>query len=163
MDYFQSAVTEYLRASRSVFVNTECRIQLDPGDVHAKDRHWYCDAVAVDFRKSTVYLCEITYSTTMHSLFARLQRWEEHWAELRTAVFRDCGIPEDWQVRPWVFIPEQYDPVFKKKTALLKPTAGTSIHMPEPLVTYLESVLPWKYRIHSRGSDALARVPEPPD
>ena len=28
MDYFQGAVTEYLRANRATFVNTECLIQL---------------------------------------------------------------------------------------------------------------------------------------
>jgi hypothetical protein len=29
VDYFQGVVTDYLRASRSVFVNTECCIQLN--------------------------------------------------------------------------------------------------------------------------------------
>ncbi len=41
MDYFQGVVTEYLRAKRSVFVNTEFMISLDEGDKPKKDRHWY--------------------------------------------------------------------------------------------------------------------------
>jgi hypothetical protein len=130
---------------RAVFVNTECLIQLDPGNVPVKDRHWYCDVMAVSFRERTAYLCEVTYSTTLHALLARLQDWRNNWAELRTAVFRDSGIPEGWQIQPWVFIPEKCRPVFKRKFALLTPTIGTNIHMPTPLVTYLEEVVPWKY------------------
>ena len=42
MDYYLGVVTEYLRADRAIFVNTESLIQLDPGDVPVKDRHWYC-------------------------------------------------------------------------------------------------------------------------
>jgi hypothetical protein len=30
MDYYQGVVVEYLRADRSVFVNTECCIELNP-------------------------------------------------------------------------------------------------------------------------------------
>ena len=48
MDYFQGVVTDYLRANRSVFVNTECLIQLDEGNKQLKCRHWFCDAMAVN-------------------------------------------------------------------------------------------------------------------
>jgi len=56
MDYFQGVVTEYLRANRATFVNTECLIQLEAGDTPAKGQHWYCDAVAVNFKEKTVGL-----------------------------------------------------------------------------------------------------------
>jgi hypothetical protein len=63
VDYFQGVVTEYLRADRAVFVNTECCIQLNPLDNPDKSGpHWYCDAVAVNFRDSKVFLCEVSYS-----------------------------------------------------------------------------------------------------
>ena len=155
MDYFQGVVTEYLRAKREVFVNTEFLIQLDPGDVQVKGRSWYCDAVAVSFRDSAVYLCEITYSSSMHALITRVQDWEVHWAELCTAVRRDSGIPKEWHFQPWIFIPEKYHPVFWKKFALLTPAVGTTIHMPKPHETYLESVVPWKYRTWDRKVDVL--------
>ena len=95
MDYFQGVVTEYLRANRAVFVNTECLIQLDEGDKQFKDRHWYCDAMAVNFKDKAIYLCEITYSGTMQSLVGRLQAWQSNWAELTAAVIRDSGTPRD--------------------------------------------------------------------
>ena len=54
MDYFQGVVTEYLRADRAMFVNTEYLIQLEPGNAPAKNKHWYCDAVAVNMRDNEV-------------------------------------------------------------------------------------------------------------
>jgi len=80
--YFQEIVTEYLRADRAMFVNTECLIQLNPGDVVSKGTHWYCDAVAVNFRESAVYLCEVTYSTSLSALIGRLQAWSSNWVRL---------------------------------------------------------------------------------
>ena len=121
LDYFQGVVTEYLRANRAVFVNTECLIQLDEGDKQFKDRHWYCDAMAVNFKDKAIYLCEITYSGTMQSLVGRLQAWQSNWAELTAAVIRDSGTPRDWTVQPWVFIPQKRRDVFDKKMALAKP------------------------------------------
>ena len=155
MDYFQGVVTEYLRADRAVFVNTEFLIQLDPGDVQVKGRSWYCDAVAVNFRDSAAYLCEITYSSTMHALITRLQDWENHWVEPCAALGRDSGLPQDWSVMPWVFIPTDYHPAYSKKIALLTRSVGASVHMPTPRVTHLESVVPWKYRTWDRKVDAL--------
>ena len=114
LDYFQGVVTEYLRANRSVFVNTECLIQLDEGDRQIKGRHWYCDAMAVNFKESKVYLCETTYSATMQSLLSRLQAWQSNWSELARAVLRDAGAPSDWNVQPWVFIPKGHHDGFAR-------------------------------------------------
>jgi hypothetical protein len=42
MDYFQGVVTDYLRANRATFVNTECCIQLNPGpNPDTGGPHWY--------------------------------------------------------------------------------------------------------------------------
>ena len=105
MDYFQGVVTEFLRADRAVFVNTECLLQIESGDVPAKGRHWYCDAVAVNLREEIAYLCEITYSNTMYSLLTRLNAWRKNWPMVRLAIERDCAVPATWQIQPLVFIP----------------------------------------------------------
>lgn len=158
MDYFQGVVVEYLRANRSVFVNTECLIQLDDIDKQLKDRHWFCDAMAVNFKESAVYLCEITFSVTMHSLLNRLQAWGSNWPELVHAVRRDAGVPSDWSIRPWVFIPQRHHDAFSSKlTQVARSTSGgTSGTMPTPRVTFLEAVLPWEYRSWDRKTDAIA-------
>lgn len=156
MDYFQGVVTEYLRAKRSVFVNTECLLQLDDGKTTPKDRHWYCDIVAVDFSERSVYLCEVTYSATMQSLLARLSAWRQHWPTLLSAIRRDCGIPSDWAVSPWVFIPEKYKEKFVEKIQAQSATANAPGEMPMPRITHLESTLPWNYLITwNRQVDAL--------
>ena len=157
MDYFEGVVTEYLRANRSVFVNTECLIQLDEGNKPLKGRHWYCDAMAVNFRDETIYLCEITYSATMQSLLGRLQAWQNNWNELTAAVLRDAGVPINWKVQPWLFIPKTHHADFVKKSNTQKPQAGVTWNMPAPRVTYLESVVPWEYKnTWDRKIDALA-------
>ena len=157
MDYFQGVVTEYLRANRSVFVNTECLIQLDEGPKQIKDRHWFCDAMAINLKEKTVYLCEITYSATLQSLLSRLHAWQRHWAELAHAVLRDSGAPQDWKVHPWVFIPKMHYESFAKKFSHAQLEPGAGLIMPNPRVTYLESVLPWEYiNTWDRKSDAIA-------
>ena len=63
MDYYQNVVIDYLRADRAVFVNTECCVQINAAEnPDTSGPHWYCDAIACDFRAEQVYLCEITYS-----------------------------------------------------------------------------------------------------
>ena len=157
MDYFQGVVTDYLRANRSVFVNTECLINLDEGDKQLKSRHWFCDAMAVNFKEETVYLCEITYSTTMQSLLGRLNAWQKNWAELTAAVLRDAGIPPDWKVQLWLFIPKKHHELFLKKSTARKPETGVTWQMPAPRITYLESVVPWEYKnTWDRKLDVLA-------
>lgn len=157
MDYFQGVVTEYLRAKRSVFVNTECLISLDEGDKPKKDRHWYCDAMAVDFKGKSVFLCEITYSTTAQSLLSRLQDWRNCWPALASAVRRDSGVPEEWIVSPWVFVPSKYEKAFLKRYSALRSPADVSVQMPDPRITHLESTLPWEYLITwNRTTDHIA-------
>lgn len=148
MDYFQGVVTEYLRARRTQFVNTEYMINLDADGIYKKDRHWYCDAVAVDFADATVYLCEITYSKTLNAIAARLQSWCNHWPELVDSVRRDSSLSGEWRVIPRVFVPEALAPLLDRRIkALSRPSSSTSaLQMPEPMVTPLEQVLPWMYR-----------------
>lgn len=155
MDYFQGVVTEFLRANRSTFVNTECLIQLSPGDAPSKGTHWYCDAVAVNFAERSVYLCEVTYSATLYALLTRLAAWAANWQGLRIALQRDCGIPKDWSVCPWIFIPQDREPLLLKKMYLFSAANGETA-MPTPRIKYLEEIVPWKYKSWNRKLEALA-------
>ncbi len=146
MDYFQGVVIEYLRAKRSVFVNTEFLISLDEGQLK-KGRHWYCDSVAVDMKEKSISLCEITYSANAHALISRLANWSCCWRELADSIRRDSGVPPEWTVRPWIFLPRKYEEVFRSKFALFSKPSNAEIQMPYPLITHLESTLPWEYLI----------------
>ena len=150
MDYFQGVVTEYLRANRSTFVNSEFCIQLDPDGEPQKGRHWYCDAVAANFESKTIYLCEVTYSKTLQALVTRLQAWNKNWPLLCQAIFRDCSVPNDWAVQPWMFIPNEGREIFKKRLAAFGIEKKSSGLMPYPSITDLEEVVPWKYSSWNR-------------
>lgn len=144
MDYFQGVVTEYLRANRSTFVNTEYLIQLDEG-TPLKSRHWYCDALIVNFECSTVYLCEITYSKTMSALLGRLQAWAVNWEGVCAAIVRDSKLNGAWNFQPWVFIPEDSKGLLLRKLGLSSSSDLSRSTMPSPVISTLESVAPWNY------------------
>ena len=147
MDYYENVVIEYLRADRSLFVNTECCIQINEGsNPDTSGPHWYCDAVTVDFRNSEIYLCEISFANQLSSLTNRLNGWNEHWKEVCLALVRDCNVPSNWPVRPWVFTPEDLVPKLISKIKKLPPNS----EMPPPKITTLEMVQPWKYQSWSR-------------
>lgn len=152
MDYYQGVVTEYLRADRAMFVNTECCIQLNPGD--NPDRtgpHWYCDAVAINLRDRKIFLCEISFATALSALTKRLEAWHSHWPALKVAMARDLHVDPCWPVLPWAFIPQDCFPVLKRnlaKALIAEEAAGDG--MPYPKITALEDVAPWKYRSWNR-------------
>ena len=146
MDYFQGVVTEYLRAKRTQFVNTEYMINLDPDGIYQKDRHWYCDAIAIDFADSTVHLCEVPYSKTLQSLLNRLQAWCNHWPGVIAAIRRDSALKGEWQVVPRLFVPDKQKGDLTKRVSGLKWPKEDTTQMPHPIITPLEQVLPWKYR-----------------
>lgn len=151
MDYFQGVVTEYLRANRATFVNTECCIQLNEGpNPDVSGPHWYCDAVAINLQEKQAYLCEISYSRSLDGLGRRLAGWAESWPLLRTALARDCGIPLDWKVRPWLFVPQGLEAVLLKQLAKLPKLENADSQMPAAKVMWLEEVAPWKYKSWDR-------------
>lgn len=163
MDYFQGVVIEYLRQDRSTFVNPECLIQLEPGNVPDKGRSWYCDVVAADFSESTLYLCEVSYSTTMSALSKRLKAWAEHWPGIRTALLRDCNMPKEWKVQPWLFVPRDLCAAIRRKMpAAHSHGSDGCAAMPVPRITTLEEVAPWTEQSKARAGPR-ANVNKQPD
>ena len=145
MPYYQDVVVEYLREQRSFFINAEFCIQLHEKST-AKGDHWFCDAVAVDFRDRTAYLCEVTYAKGLGKLLKRLAEWKAHWPAVVDAMHRDSKIPTEgddkWSVRPWLFIPESFIPEAEAKLKQL-PATPQSPEMPTPKITALETLVPW--------------------
>src|SRR5690348_8285778 len=115
MDYFQGVVTEFLRAKRSQFVNTEYMLNLDEDGIYLKGRHWFCDAVAVDFAEHKIHLCEVTYSKTLQAVITRLQSWSSEWPSVVSAIHRDSALTGEWAVAPHVFVPQDLESLLKSK------------------------------------------------
>ncbi|MEZ5124909.1 MAG: hypothetical protein R2826_01485 [Thermoleophilia bacterium] len=147
-DYYEGVVIEYLRADPTMFVRPQCCIQLHPGSLKACDEHWYCDAVAVRFREPiTVFLCKVTFAKTPVALFNRLRAWREHWPDVCAALASENGLAEAWPVQPWVFVRgDRRAFVARKLDEILHPLGGPG-QMPEPLITGLEDVTPWRYKL----------------
>jgi len=157
MDFYEGVVLDYLRADPALFLNAQCLIQLNPGDnPDTSGPHWYCDAVALDLRNSTVFLCEISYSKGLYDLRKRLEHWHEHWAGVRAALVRNCHVNPEWPVRPWLFVPK--DLVAKLVVFLSDLSAGAALNF-VPRIRTLEMVQPWHYRSWKRDPDTEADRP----
>jgi hypothetical protein len=153
MDYYQGVVLDYLRADRAIFINAECCIQLN--EAHNPDSsgpHWYCDAVACDFRERCIFLCEISYSSQLADLVKRLRQWHENWQGVRDALTRDSHVPPDWPVRPWLFVPEGLVALLIRRLQINHGPAGTSGRF-TPRITTLEAVQPWLYSSWNRTGE----------
>lgn len=147
MDYFEGIVAEYLSADRALFVNPAYCIRLNPGDsLKSSGHHWYCDIVALSFRESAIFLCEVSYSKTLAALFKRLGDWSAHWPAVCAALARDSAIPSSWSVRPWLFVPAEQRGLLSRTLADGLLHVDASHQMPQPLITSLESVTPWNYK-----------------
>jgi hypothetical protein len=151
-DYYQGVVAEFIRADRGMFVNPEILLQLETGASPKKGSFWYCDLMAVSLRERSVYLCEVTYSSSASALIKRLGAWKAHWSELKLALQRDCGVDPSWCVFPWVFLPQDRHAVYERKLATLG--SFDELGMPKPKFTALEQVVPWKYCTWDRRLDA---------
>lgn len=155
MDYYQGVVVEYLRADRSLFINTEYCIQLKEGnpDVGGPNSNWYCDAVAIRPGSNSIFLCEISYAKTMYDLRRRLEAWNENWQGVHDALIRDSKLKEEWSVRPWLFVPQDEDgkQCAKKLVNSLKEIQNGIGLKFTPLITTLEMVQPWKYPYDRKG------------
>jgi hypothetical protein len=145
MDYYQGVVTDFLRADRAVFVNPELPIQLARAAAPKKGPSWYCDVAAVNLRERRVYLCEVTYSTTLHSLLKRLQAWSTNWPAVCSAIRSDSSVPNEWKIQPWVFIPKKSRTKLEEKLMSLINVGEVDGSMPRPRITDLEEVAPWEY------------------
>ena len=144
MDYFEGTVENYLRADRKLFLNSEYLLQLDPDrNSPPKSRHWYVDVLAIDFRDKKIWLCEVTYSATQAALLKRLLAWQNNWDEVQKAVRREIPLGNDFELKPWVFIPEEQHRGFQNRLQKLGGTLDLRL-------SSLEQVLPWKYRTWDR-------------
>jgi hypothetical protein len=154
MDNFEGNVVEYLRADRALFLNTQCCIQLNEADnPDTSGPHWYCDILVADHRDRAIFLCEVTFSGSLASLFKRLDDWNIYWPSLQVALCRDSYLPNDWPVRPWLFIPQHLVQKVITKLSQFDHNPERKRFLPEPRITTLEMVLPWKYRSWNRKGE----------
>jgi hypothetical protein len=151
MNYYESVVMDYLRADRAIFVNTEFCIQINKAANPDKSGpHWYCDAVALDFRCKEIFLCEISYAANLGGLINRLKGWNANWDGVRSALARDCFLAEQWPITPWLFVPWGRVDFLKRRLAEI---ANGQRPKFVPKITVLEEVQPWLYSSWNRNGE----------
>jgi hypothetical protein len=101
--------------------------------------------MAVNMKEQAAYLCEATFSQSLGALSKRLLAWDERWPLICQAIRQKSAIPESWLIQPWLFIPKE------RKQALLARLHCSQ--MPQPRITWLESVVPWNYNSDERTKD----------
>jgi hypothetical protein len=154
MSQYESVVVEYLRADKSLFLKSDFFIQIR--DVQNPARlgpSWYFPIVAADFHKEAILICEVSYSQSLGGLYKRIEGWSNHWHQLCEALCHELNIPKTWPIRPWLFIPDDSIPrVVKKIDGVRFANPGVAF-FPDPIITPLEMVQPWKYNSLARQGE----------
>ena len=70
----------------------------------------------------------------------------KQWSGVVEAIHRDSVLTGSWTVIPRVFVPRDLESLLRMKVTQIKRTGGSAQQMPEPIITALEDVLPWRYR-----------------
>jgi hypothetical protein len=143
MNAYKSVVMEYLKADSAMFVNADCRIQVN-GVKEDPDKNGFrlsCDAIAVDFRHHAVYLCEIGFAQGLHALLKRLGAWTKNWEVIKNGLRCNCKLPSTWRVYVWLFVPKECLDVLDAKLEELRSRSGSAFKVK---VTALEDVQPWR-------------------
>jgi hypothetical protein len=83
-------------------------------------------------------VCEISYSKSLGALVKRLRNWDQHWDGVRRALKRDSELPSGWDVRPWLFVPDE---AVKVLTRGLDSIGNANF---TPRITTLDMIQPWK-------------------
>lgn len=135
MDYYQGVVSEYLVKNKTVFINPEYELALNPEQkLHPKGTSWIIDILAIDFQKKSIFLCEVTYSKSQYALLHKLTEWAKMWPHITSAIYRQTKAPADWNISPHVFLPERFRETFGFKA---------KIYWNDLQITSLEDVTPW--------------------
>lgn len=83
-----------------------------------------------------------------------------NWEGVRIALKRDCCVPGDWPIRPWLFVPQHEADRLVEKLAMLVGVDGPPIFRPR--ITALESAQPLRYQSwnHQDKETDKSAIPE---
>lgn len=74
---------------------------------------------------------------------------------------RDCSLSSgvNWSFRPWLFVHDEGIPFLVKGISKIGTGKGESRDMPDPLISTLEMVVPWKYKTWNRVGEPWRPCP----
>lgn len=142
MEHYKTVVMDYLQSDSAVFLNTDCRLELDETASSEKTRqHCSCDAVAIDLRHGAVYLCDTVLSERPQALISKLSAWTKSWDSIKTALWDKCKVPANWRIHVWLFVPRDSIEMLDERLEQLRQNIGARFKVK---LTALEDVQPWR-------------------
>lgn len=158
MEHYKAVIMEYLECDKGVFLNRECFLELEETIVPEKTRrHCSCDAVAIDLRHGTVYLCDSAWKEKLQSLIRKLSIWTADWDAIKAALRRVYKVPASWRVHVWLFVPRESIELLDERLEQLRQTVGPRFKVK---VTALEDVQPWRISGWKRSEEAWETTEE---
>jgi hypothetical protein len=132
MAYLQERMAHYLTCDPHLFIAEERMVRHGP---HPDKDVWWIDALVVDPWQKTFFLGEATYNRSPTPLMRKVNHFYERKGEVMKRLSLE-GLPEGWDVRPWLFIRQVAAPYVRARIP-----SGCY-----PKITYLEyTAFPWEY------------------
>ncbi len=144
MDYFQSIVADWLVSDGRTMVAEEYYLRTSHvrDFKHPNQTYLWPDIVAVRLCDKEVFLCEVTWSCNWSRIKTKLDKYAVSMPNIREALEIWLGIPQDFNVGIWYFVPKDH-------------IEGIKVRKPLDLQlkwTPLEETLPWTYTYGQRDA-----------
>ena len=140
--HHQEIVVQYLTADPRIFVSEEYLVEWGTG----KGQSIWVDVIAVNLTEEVVYLVEVTTDPAARQIVQKLNKtYSQLLSTVRASLLGGIGLPQNWQIRPWIFIRREAVPkVLNKLEAPVYPK-----------VTYLNTTAwEWEYgKARRRGEE----------
>ncbi len=135
ISYHQEIVVQYLSSDPRLFISEEYYVGWGK---EAKGEHIWVDVVAVDICNKEVFLVEITSDPYARQIIKKLNlTYSTMLPTVRTAMLGGLGLPDDWSIRPWIFV---------RREAVSKILDKIDSHL-VPKITHLEmTAWEWEYK-----------------
>ncbi|MCY4460434.1 MAG: hypothetical protein OXC26_08575 [Albidovulum sp.] len=137
MDYYQSVVAQWLVSDGRTLLAEEYYLRTSHVTEfkHSDQECLWPDMVAVRLNDKEVFLCEVTWSRGWSRIEEKLENYADRMPSIRESIECWLGIPQDFELRIWYFVPEGHIEKIKAK----KPP-GLKLDF-----TALEEIKPWTY------------------
>lgn len=139
MESYKSVVMEHLQLDKAVFLHTDCSIRVDGAGSENSVQEWTFDAVAIDLRHRAVYLCDV--ACALQDFLKNVTGWASNWDNIKSALQRECKLPESWRIHAWLFVPRDTIEELDSRLEDLRRSAGCPFKVK---ITSLEDAQPWR-------------------
>ncbi len=123
MDRYEEAVLDYITADRNRFISPQFHVPYEMQQGGSDP-----DFLVIDYRKKTIYVVEVTSSSNISGLIAKVEQRESRWLEpIKRHLSGINKEFEQWPYRVTIFVREENLELAKKKMKLYKDVSVRTI------------------------------------